>query len=747
LIASLSVLVVVQTAIPEIPIDRTFPGCVKSFDGYPLKDGQDDLSSIAYIACVLKKIYNSKEDASLLPKGKGELENVLLKTVKDFVLLQPSVMNMYDLKRIYLIENPMNIVIPRELEVDQKWAHFLPPIFPFSIPAKLVQAISPGGKTALDIFQVKARICSLAVVQYIREMIASKNLLFQTKSGFPFLQNACCDEVLQFPPKSFLEYFFEDAAIEKMVDILSGISLKIAIIKRKYKAGTVLKERLGGELNEEEEKDAKIPRNIYHSFEPILFYATLIHYCRLDHEIYPIPLELERFCSKKPGEMSQDHYDPKSSLLEKMHFFQKHQVEMDARKMIDLMNIVNQRNRVDIVSSIVVSHKQIVAYSLESFWEINQDIPSLIETIEYKTANIELKNNILSFIRRNASIKLNDTELAVAVKPFYFYNPDISTENLASHMKSLVYRISILYPCFLLKNSTRKKTPKYWELLPEDAYYLSTHTQIYRELLEPFVKDPLILPIFENCVERSRPMLDFMEYILLSNNDLENIYETSMFVLHSIFTIWIGLVDHPAIYHKVTRVIREEQEENRVRSDSNSQLEIDEMEEVDIAAIPMEQRDEIHQRLADLFLVMFSTLKTKKQVNAKEAIMMTYADIMREVDFSKDREKQRLKERFKKMGTDERKAENMLKKLHLGDFAVDLQKINRYGKTNLLGDRDEEEEDLEVAMDIAEQENEEFMVTETRNGDSNLDDQGGEEDYADMNENAYENYLDEDYEG
>jgi len=43
-------------------------------------------------------------------------------------------------------------------------------------------------------------------------------------------------------------------------------------------------------------------------------------------------------------------------------------------------------------------------------------------------------------------------------------------------------------------------------------------------------------------------------------------------------------------------------------------------------------------------------------------------------------------------------------------------------------------------MDIAEQENEEFMVTETRNGDSNLEDQGGEEDYADMNEYAYENY-------
>ena len=118
---------------------------------------------------------------------------------------------------------------------------------------------------------------------------------------------------------------------------------------------------------------------------------------------------------------------------------------------------------------------------------------------------------------------------------------------------------------------------------------------------------------------------------------------------------------------------------------------------------------------------------------------------MKEVDYSKDREKQRLKERFKKMGTDERKAENILKKLHLGDFAVDMSKINKYGKTDLLGDRDEEE-DMEIALDITYQEREEFF--ESTNGDSNLDDQGEEEeDIEDINENAYDNYEEGDYDG
>ena len=364
---------------------------------------------------------------------------------------------------------------------------------------------------------------------------------------------------------------------------------------------------------------------------------------------------------------------------------------------------------------------------------------------------------MLSFIGRNAPEKLTETELNAKTKTFYFYNPDISITNLANHMKSLVYRFGIIYPCFLQKKSTRKGLPSRWDLLPEDVYFLVNHTKTYITLLEPFVKDPLILPIFENCVERIRPLFDFMEYALLSRN-IVDIYEISMFVLNGIFLIWIGLIDHPSIYKTVTRNFREniemERNENRLRSDSNSPLEIDEMEEVDITSIQIEQRAEIQQKLADLFLVFFSTIQTKKQINAKEPIMMSYADIMKEVDFSKDREKQRLKERFKKMGTDERKAENILKKLHLGDFAVDMKNINKYGKTNLLGDRDteegqEEKTDLEVSLDIIqEQEREEFLVSTNANGDSNLEDQGEEEeDIEDMNENAYDNYEEGGYDG
>jgi hypothetical protein len=61
-ISTLSVLIVIQTSIPEMDIKRTFPGCVKSFNGYPLKEGQEDMSTVKYFSCVLKKMYSDNKE-------------------------------------------------------------------------------------------------------------------------------------------------------------------------------------------------------------------------------------------------------------------------------------------------------------------------------------------------------------------------------------------------------------------------------------------------------------------------------------------------------------------------------------------------------------------------------------------------------------------------------------------------------------------------------------------------------------
>ena len=63
------VLVRLETSIPSVQTNKTFPGCKKSFEGYPLF-GDEDLSGLNYIACIAHKIKSSIEPWNTIRKLK-----------------------------------------------------------------------------------------------------------------------------------------------------------------------------------------------------------------------------------------------------------------------------------------------------------------------------------------------------------------------------------------------------------------------------------------------------------------------------------------------------------------------------------------------------------------------------------------------------------------------------------------------------------------------------------------------------
>jgi hypothetical protein len=103
-------------------------------------------------------------------------------------------------------------------------------------------------------------------------------------------------------------------------------------------------------------------------------------------------------------------------------------------------------------------------------------------------------------------------------------------------------------------------------------------------------------------------------------------------------------------------------------------------------------RNQAMKQVSTLIWTMVGNFKTRAQANAKEPVTMTYADIMREIDFSKDREKQKIKGHFKQMSAEERRVEMEMKKLKIGAFAIDRSKLNKYGAGGqlLVGEIDEE---------------------------------------------------------
>ena len=60
--------------IPSIITKKTFPSCIRSFNGYPL-DMDGDASALLYIVCATLKIRQSTRPWSTLPKIKKSKED------------------------------------------------------------------------------------------------------------------------------------------------------------------------------------------------------------------------------------------------------------------------------------------------------------------------------------------------------------------------------------------------------------------------------------------------------------------------------------------------------------------------------------------------------------------------------------------------------------------------------------------------------------------------------------------------
>lgn len=140
IISAISVLVIIQTSIPDIIIKKTFSRCIKSFYGYPLRE--DDMSSIKYIGCVLKEMYSRNKD-NLVSKNETLIENNIVEIIKRHILTIPHILQLYDTKRKDMIINQNINEIEEEEKVENKWPHFLPPTQPFHIPAKELQSVCP----------------------------------------------------------------------------------------------------------------------------------------------------------------------------------------------------------------------------------------------------------------------------------------------------------------------------------------------------------------------------------------------------------------------------------------------------------------------------------------------------------------------------------------------------------------------------------------------------------------------------
>jgi len=730
-------LVGLQSVIPSLKAKKTFPGCVRSFSGFPMEGGVEDNSGLKYIACVLNKSKSSIPPWNSIEKlGASTLEKRIKETLEKFVISTVEIQEMYMKKREYILLRPDDVSI--EEHSISKWKHFLPPIIHYSVKRNLHNVSSDFHKELLSLMQkghldqrefidtYKSKIIafSYAIVESVNNIVEGKTLLLKTMSKIPFLENACCNESEITNP---MQYFVkEDENIRlytkvcaKNEQILKSISLfscpnmlfntdKTAIVR------------------------PSLPTEIMHSN----IYAAFIHYCNFDND-RPIPSDLHTICNEKPN-----GYDAKASLEEKIEFLKRHGKVYSLHDLYHLMTLIARRNLTERVRSNDV-------LPIEMFRDV-------IETLDHKNSKVieepirKLLNEVLKQYKPKSFIDENDYDVS---KPFikamtrlrkyllitnekmhtkvmqFFdkygnlsglqYNQiqdyvlhltkwnsersmketklyyDESLYCVTRFIYNSIYAITRVYPNALTHNISKLgKMHKHWGFSDKHNHDLQTHIHAHHQELERFKGNNILNLLLEHSKTWSKDVLLFLEHIPLytsivkDDNIFYNLFDKrTVYLLYSycwycVLYEFVVSSDNPDMLkmdivetrNHLREQIRESREDDGIESGAITNDEIEDSL-VDIQILSGE-KEEMKRELCSLLLAF-----VKIEMNDKKSVDLLYSQIARNVKKTKEKEKKEITDFFENMEKEERQIEFSLKKFKMGRWNAGLQKgIFKYDK-------------------------------------------------------------------
>jgi len=420
------IMVAIQTAAPSFKTKKTMPGCIRSFSGYPLAGGVEDMSGLQYIACVLEKMRNSDtEPWGAIYKYKSE---VLVKRMKEilenYILKRSDIQELYTKKREFMILNP-ELVAPEEHKIT-KWMSFLPPVIPYTIIKnihhvssdfeshlkELMRKGSDKQDESIAVLKSKILYYGYGIIECINVIVKNKDLVLKNTARIPFLENACCNETLTGVNPLF--YFNEE---DKTISHFGQAAKKLAGIlddvKRLSKGMMFYHPTFTGV------RYSNITANNLNDLE--LIYSAIIHYCNFDKD-RPIPDNLKVVCNEKP-----EKYNRLWTIYEKIEFMKKEAHQYNVDHLQQLMRIINEKNMVSI------------------------DKPVLF-------TKIDVMKDVLEKLDRNDSILISEPLRRLLFQLFDSYKP-----------KSMSYDVS--EQLYDLKN-----------------YLITTNRSIYRQIIDFFAR-------------------------------------------------------------------------------------------------------------------------------------------------------------------------------------------------------------------------------------------------------------------
>lgn len=537
-------LIAIQTSVPPIKTRKTFPGCVRSFGGFPL-EGEGDLTGLTYVACVSLTNKNSKVAPwSALSSKKDKIVTTLKFFIVKFLWDYPEVKQLVQRKVEHLLTNPAADV-PSEHAISN-WVQFLPPLRPFHV--KSLDNVSEGFRKGfhtdimrgnfvqtekIRVIESKIISFSLAIQELIQDIVAKKDLLLKT-GGTPYMDNACCNDGAT--TTTFGYFANENTSIRAYNAIVEDLSTLLYDVNLLVRPSMLL-----SQVNTKQ-----IFPQLTTEFSTETIYLAFIQYCRF-HSMTGLDAEFEAVCATKPGYLRKS-----DTIYEKIEKLKRDGRTYSKEQFLRLLQLVNRKNIIQIQFSGTTPCTQPLRSILD---KCDEDASSIVPSVlvdklrhiididdvaaqtESQTmrdlknylakANASLVQEILTFIQTKSKLKRQTVHkitvfLTTLGKWVYQeqYNDKYNdkdkdseqgdSENSRSaytyicYLKMITEMVSKVFPSAIVNGISHTITvPEYWKLGPIHENKIEEMVKSFYAPLKQFHADKTIVPLLYEAIART----------------------------------------------------------------------------------------------------------------------------------------------------------------------------------------------------------------------------------------------------
>jgi hypothetical protein len=719
-------LIAVQTSVPSIKTRRTFPGCTKSFSGFPM-DSTGDLSSLTYLSCVVYNIRkSSSEPWNVLKKTNPEKIASRIKDLIVEVLLpnQDVIRKMKEKANEQLTGDEQEI--PEEYNVT-KWTQFLPPLVEFKI--KNLQNISEEFEKGLcsdmrsgssnqrgKLLVVDSKIIqfSLAIQEKIQDIVAKKTMILHNANNEPFLENACCNGK---GATNTIRYFVsEDATIKEYNSVVRKLANILADVNSLTKGGL-----FHSVVNTKAKRDQPTT-----DFNEQTIYLAFVHFCKFK-SLAPVPPELLPLCKDKPAPSIINSNDSVGEMIVKL---KNEGRDYSNETFVRLLQLIARNNLIDVdidaplVSSIARLSDVIETITDKSEMGLVEKLKRVLDTYDMATNVVSdetkaLNNFLLEqiesmqkdiglFCKDNKGDKASgiSAKNIKATTDFIHTMTNWSADKHEEHMsdetdtnESFYTKINFMkmfidnfvnvFPNIILNKVDYNdiNVPAHWKLSKNHVLDIKKLVSEYYTKLKGLYEMPelykvlktiqkqtqfLVLlsretPCFTNIVYKERKFKHIF-------NERTSVYLFKYYFLR-IVAAFVNLTDNE-------EMIVSEREK---AADVIDLFTVDEefREPVNKAVLQGSKKD-LKQKVTNMLVVFFGIMSSHK-----DTVNVSYDDIADRIFKSKEKEKNMITDRLKSMSDEERNADTILKINKLGVWSKGLQKgLTTYTKETYDDERE-----------------------------------------------------------